>query len=93
MFTIRKFAALITAVAAFGLLFVVVCPITVTPVAVVSSHAAHLFGFGVATLATVALQSFVLALASARVAAISTEAQPPHPGHEHLIDLTCARLC
>jgi hypothetical protein len=91
--TFRKFAALITAVAAFGLLFVVLCPITATPVAVVSSHSPHVFGFGLAAVATLAVQTILLALPGAQLAARQAEGQPSRTCAERLIDLTCARLC
>ncbi len=90
---VGKFAALITAVAAITLLFVVVCPLTPTPLAVVSNHASHLpsAGFAVVHAPSASLQFASLHLVGGTT--LLQHVQSPHPGYDQLVDLTCARLC
>ena len=89
---VRTITAVLAALAAGLILFVVVCPITPTPIAVVTAH-------GKAPAPSVALLAAALLLVpftlrvqrtSACYAQVETFRELPHAD---LLDLTCTRLC
>jgi len=80
-----------------ALLFVVVCPLTPTPIAVVNPHHA---GISAPVLAVVQVLGLLLICLRGSHSAnlLATESllqqpQSPRPGHGKLVDVLCARLC
>jgi hypothetical protein len=97
MKALHQFAAFFTIVAAMTLLFVVVCPLTPTPIAVVNPH--HT-GISAPVLATVQVLGLLLICVrrslpanSPAMGALLQQPQSPRPGHGKLVDVLCARLC
>jgi len=93
-----KFAAIITIVGTLGFLFVVVCPLTPTPLAVSSNHGTEVSSLSFGAAQVLAPQSEHIGarevlLADSHGVAMRVDQPPlPHPGYDRL-DLTCARLC
>ena len=85
----RKLTALLAMATALLLLFVVVCPLTPTPITVVSAKGtlpAPVVALAVGT-------AFALTAAVERMAVLSAASHPPLLSHASVLDLTCVRLC
>jgi hypothetical protein len=86
----RKLSALLAMATALLLLFVVICPVTPTPITVVSAKAtlpAPMVAFAAGT-------TFSLSLAMERTSALSVAASNLFLlSHASVLDLTCVRLC
>lgn len=88
---VRKIAAIAAVVAAYAVLFVVVCPSTPTPIAVVSTAGAVPAAVTPLMPSVVLLMPVLLLGAAVRAALLSPRLDPvPTPP---LVELTCARLC
>lgn len=95
----RKFATLILTIGAVGFLFVVVCPLTPTPPALAGNHGSYIVHASMVAAHMAAPASQLIGVRtvsssqSIAAATLHREADLPHPGYDHLVDLTCARLC
>ncbi len=88
---VRKIVALVAVVAAYAVLFVVVCPSTPTPVAVLRTAGAAPVAVGALLPSLVLLMPSLLLWAAVRTALLNPRLDPvPTPP---LVELTCARLC
>jgi hypothetical protein len=87
---LRNITAIGATLAAALILFVVVCPVTPTPIAVVTTH-------GKAPAPSIAMVAlllvpFALSLQRFHAARVRVESYRELP-HPDLLDLTCTRLC
>ncbi len=88
---LRKPAAIAAILAAYAILFVVVCPATPTPTALVSS-AGKLPGAQVAVVVLL-IPPAAIVLVSALAALTLLVPRMLSLSVSHVVDLTCARLC
>lgn len=91
MTPLRKSAAIAAIIAAYAILFVVVCPATPTPTALVSS-AGKLPGAQVAVV-VLAIPPAAIVLVSGLAALTLLVPRMHSLSVSHVVDLTCARLC
>lgn len=97
MCAVHKFVALVVVVAATSLFFVVICPVTPTPIAVAGNHspdwspyrASSDRGFQLNT-ALVLVAAPLNGVPSVTAAAQTTDERP---SQAPVIDLVCSRLC
>ncbi len=91
MTPLRKPAAIAAIIAAYAILFVVVCPATPTPTALVSSSG-KLPGGQVAVV-VLAIPPGAIVLVSGLAALTLLVPRMDSLSVSHVLDLTCARLC